>query len=121
MGSNRMMKSVAVIACLYATGANCAAWDDAPLEMREWFQNLKDSNGRSCCGLGDALIADEYRAGPSESIIATVTNGKGLVRDGTEYAVPKEKILIRRANPTGHTILFANGMNVYCLILGDGI
>jgi hypothetical protein len=54
--------------------------------------------------------------------VAVITNGKGVIPDGTRILVPNQKIKWDSGNPTGHGINFisSNGQ-VYCYVTPSGV
>lgn len=98
--------------------ADGGRWAEQPESTRQWFRDLKRSDGMSCCGEADAVEADEFTP-EGDGLRVTVTNGRGYVQDGGTYHVPSAHVIQRRENPTGHTILFLSPTGQpYCLIVG---
>ena len=98
-------------------------WADQPEHVRQWFNTLRQpETAMSCCGENDAVEADTWVAHPDGSVTATVTNGRGFVPDGTLVHVPRGKVVLGEANPTGHSILFLSPQKTpYCFVMGGGI
>ncbi len=98
-------------------------WADVPQNIREWFQSLKqpDHPRVSCCGEADAFEADSFEA-EDDHYVAIITNGKGMIANGTRIAVPNRKMKWDKGNPTGHGIIFI-GMQgqVYCYVTPGGM
>ena len=102
---------------------NSEQWLDAPPNVREWFQSLTqpDDPSMSCCGEADAFEADTFEV-EGDHYIAIITDGKGVIPNGTRIAVPNEKMKWDAGNPTGHGIVFigTNGQ-LYCYVAPGGV
>src|SRR5436309_1805859 len=78
-------------------------WANSPANIREWFESLRqpDHPRISCCGEADAFEADNFEV-EGDHYVAIITNGKGVIENGTRIAVPNAKMKFDRGNPTGH-------------------
>jgi hypothetical protein len=98
-------------------------WADEPANIRQWFQSLMqpDNPYVSYCGEADAFEADLFEV-EGDHYVAIVTDGKGLVPEGTRIPVPNAKMKWDAGNPTGHGIIFigANGQ-LYCYVAPGGV
>lgn len=89
----------------------------------EWISNVLQPHSKStCCGEGDAYIADEWEQGADGGWVAVITrdypewyadDGEGgsvkipAVPSGTRIAIPQNRIDDEhQGNPTGHGIVF---------------
>jgi hypothetical protein len=54
--------------------------------------------------------------------VAIITNGKGVIPEGTRIPVPNQKLKWDEGNPTGHGIIFigSNGQ-VFCYVTPGGV
>jgi hypothetical protein len=104
-------------------------WEGSPAAIRQWFQSLMqpDNPGVSCCGEADAFEADAFEV-EGDHYIAIITDGKGVIPNGTRIAVPNPKMKWDAGNPTGHGIIFlgpamtSSGMRqVYCYVAPGGV
>jgi hypothetical protein len=106
-------------------------WDEDPeqnLLIKSWIQKVKINGCRenfgcvSCCGEGDAYIADKIRVDGGGNLYVTITDARvipnrPIIPVGTEILVPPEKIdRDHQGNPSGHTIIFirSTDMNIFC-------
>jgi hypothetical protein len=111
---------------------------DFPANIREWSQSLMqpDNPYMSCCGEADAFEADAFEADTFEvdafeadtfevdgdHNVAVITDGKGVIADGTRILVPNTKMKWDRGNPTGHGIVFIGSSGqVYCYVAPGGV
>jgi hypothetical protein len=97
-------------------------WADVPENVRHWFESLKqpDHPRLSCCGEADAFEADSFEV-EGDHYVAIITNGKGVIRDGTRIPVPNQKMKWDAGNPTGHGIIFIGTQRqVYCYVTPSG-
>ena len=98
-------------------------WGNQPAYLREWFQKLMqpDNPYMSCCGEADAFEADSFEVRGDE-YVAIITNGKGVIPNGTRILVPNQKLKWDEGNPTGHGIIFigSNGQ-VFCYVTPGGV
>jgi hypothetical protein len=121
-----------LLSLLLASPALASDLYPAP-DLTEYYEMLRmpDQPMISCCGMGDAYIADETEVDlATGDIIAVITDtrpdsftlpdGRTINRvhipAGTRFVVPKQKIRKKPIpNPTGHTIVFIGAqMNVLC-------
>jgi hypothetical protein len=97
-------------------------WANSPVEIREWFQNLRqpDHPRLSCCGEADAFEADTFEV-EGDHYVAIITDGKGVIANGTRITVPNSKIKFDKGNPTGHGIIFIGDRGqLYCYVTPGG-
>lgn len=92
----------------------------------DWVSTVKrpDIRTASCCGDGDAFIADDFKLIDGElyaiiSLDYTDSNGVMALAKGTEIHIPREKINVapEDANRSGHGVVFLityNGNYVLC-------
>jgi len=112
---------------MLALGAPAAArddgqWANSPAYIREWFQSLRqpDHPRLSCCGEADAFEADNFEI-ESDHYVAIITDGKGMIPNGTRISVPNTKIKFDKGNPTGHGIIFIGDRGqLYCYVTPGG-
>jgi hypothetical protein len=98
-------------------------WGDRPASIRQWFQSLMqpDRPEMSCCGEADAFEADNFEA-DGDSYVAIITNGRGIMPNGTRIPVPNAKMKWDAGNPTGHGIIFlGRNKQVYCYVTPGGV
>jgi hypothetical protein len=98
-------------------------WGDQPANVRHWFQGLTqpDNEYQSCCGEADAYEADNFEV-KDDQYVAIITDGKGVIPNGTKIQVPNQKMKWDEGNPTGHGILFiGTGGQVYCYVAPGGV
>jgi hypothetical protein len=98
-------------------------WGDQPAYLRQWFQKLMqpDNPVMSCCGEADAFEADSFEV-RGDQYVAIITNGKGMIPEGTKILVPNTKMKWDEGNPTGHGIIFiGNSGQVYCYVAPGGV
>jgi hypothetical protein len=101
--------------------AFAGAWDDSSPKVREWFQRLLVPGTRTpCCGQGNAVEADDFEV-DGDQYVAVVTDGHGLVPDGTRILIPNHRRNFDETNPTGHGILFLDsGRQPICYVSPSG-
>jgi len=109
---------------MMTTQASGGAWDDSSPKVREWFRKLTipddPTHLASCCGQGNAVEADNFEV-LGNQYVAIVTDGHGLVPDGTRIVIPNSKRNIETSNPTGHGILFLDsGHQPICYVSPSG-
>jgi hypothetical protein len=82
-------------------------WENQPIYLRQWFQKLMqpDNPDMSCYGAADALEADSFEI-RGDQYVAIITNGKGIIPEGTRISVPKNKVKWDNGNPTGHACVY---------------
>lgn len=100
-------------------------WSNVDQAIASWFRNLMqpDNPSMSCCGEADAFEADLFESSKmDDSIVVTVTNGKGVIPNGTRITVPAWKMKWDKGNPTGHGIVFIGSQGqVYCYVTPGGV
>jgi hypothetical protein len=115
----------AMLACALAVPAAArdnGQWANSPPNIREWFEGLRqpDHPRISCCGEADAFEADTFEA-EGDHYVAIITNGKGVIPNGTRISVPNTKMKWDRGNPTGHGIIFIGDRGqIYCYVTPGG-
>lgn len=123
-----IFRALSVLALsVLALGAPAAArddgqWANSPSNIRQWFQSLMqpDHPRLSCCGEADAFEADTFEV-DGDHYVAVITDGKGVIPNGTRVNVPNTKMKWDRGNPTGHGIIFiGNAGQVYCYVTPGG-
>jgi hypothetical protein len=120
------MLLVVVVLLLFSSPAAArdnGQWADQPTYLRQWFQRLMqpDNPVMSCCGEADAFEADTFEA-DGDHYVAIITDGKGMIPNGSKFTVPNDKMKWDDGNPTGHGILFiGNGGQVYCYVTPGGV
>jgi hypothetical protein len=108
---------------LPAAARDNGQWENQPAFLRQWFQKLMqpDNPYQSCCGEADAFEADSFEVN-GDQYVAIITNGKGVVPDGTRVPVPNHKIKWDEGNPTGHGIIFIGTHGeVFCYVTPGGV
>jgi hypothetical protein len=108
---------------LPAIARDLGQWDSQPIAVRQWFQRLMqpDNPYLSCCGEADAFEADTFEV-VGDQYVAVITDGKGLIPDGTRIPVPNQKLKWDSGNPTGHGIIFIGSAGqVYCYVTPGGV
>jgi hypothetical protein len=98
-------------------------WSERPAAVREWFQSLMqpDNPAVSCCGEADAFEADAFEV-EGDHYVAIITDGKGVIRNGTRIPVPNQKMKWDAGNPTGHGIVFIGAQGqLYCYVAPGGV
>ena len=122
----RQVVFVAVLAGLTAFptfARDNGQWEGADPAIRQWFQSLKqpDHPRLSCCGEADAFEADTFEA-EDNHYVAVITDGKGIIPNGTRISVPNQKMKFDSGNPTGHGIIFIGTQGqIYCYVTPGGI
>jgi hypothetical protein len=114
---------VFVLVSLPAAARDNGQWEAQPAYLRQWFQKLMqpDNPAMSCCGEADAFEADSFEV-RDDQYVAVITNGKGVIPEGTRIPVPNNKMKWDDGNPTGHGIIFiGNGGQVYCYVTPGGV
>src|ERR1700751_5860779 len=108
--------------CVPALARNSGQWADEPANIREWFRTLMQPENpyMSCCGEADAFEADSFEV-EGDHYVAIITDGHGVIPNGTHIAVPNKKMKWDKGNPTGHGIIFigSNG-TLYCYVNPGG-
>ena len=91
---------VFMLLSLPAVARDNGQWGNQPAYLREWFQKLMqpDNPNTSCCGEADAFEADSFEVRGDE-YVAIITNGKGVIPNGTRIPVPNQKLNETKATP----------------------
>jgi hypothetical protein len=108
--------------CAPAAARDDGQWANSPTHIRQWFQSLMqpDHPRISCCGEADAFEADSFEV-EGDHYVAIITNGKGVIPNGTRISVPNTKMKWDAGNPTGHGIIFIGGSGqLYCYVTPGG-
>jgi len=98
-------------------------WESSPPHIRRWFRELTqpDNPRAPCCGEADAYEADLFEV-DEDRYVAIITDGKGVIPNGTKITVPNHKLKWDEGNPTGHGIIFIGLQGqVYCYVLPGGV
>ena len=106
-----------------ATARDNGQWTSSPANVRQWFQQLMqpDNPRVSCCGEADAFEADRFEV-EGDHYVAIITDGKGVIPNGTKIPVPNKKMKWDEGNPTGHGIIFISTTgDVYCYVTPGGV
>jgi len=125
-GATSMLRIVIVVLGLLSLPAlarDNGQWGNQPAALRQWFQSLMqpDNQYLSCCGEADAYEADNFEV-KGDQYVAIITDGKGVIPNGTRVPVPNQKMKWDAGNPTGHGILFlGTGGQVYCYVTPGGV
>jgi hypothetical protein len=98
----------------------------------EWVRDLKvpgtreAGNPQSCCGEGDRYEADNFER-DGDQYVAVVTDGHGIVPNGTKVIIPNSRVNWRDGNPTGRGQVFLSQRHddgtyfVYCYAPPGGV
>jgi hypothetical protein len=108
--------------CAPAEARDNGQWGNSPTQVRQWFQSLMqpDNPAVSCCGEADAFEADTFEVA-GDHYVAIITDGKGVMPNGTRVAVPNSKMKWDQGNPTGHGIIFIGAAGaLYCYVAPGG-
>jgi hypothetical protein len=123
IGSMPRIVILLMLVSLPALARDNGQWGNQPAYLREWFQKLMqpDNPRMSCCGEADAFEADSFEV-IGDEYVAIITNGKGVIPEGTRIPVPNQKLKWDEGNPTGHGIIFigSNGQ-VFCYVTPGGV
>jgi hypothetical protein len=98
-------------------------WEGSDPNVRQWFRSLRqpDHPRVSCCGEADAFEADTFEI-EGDHYVAVITDGKGIIPNGTKMSVPNGKMKFDAGNPTGHGIIFIGDRGqIYCYVTPGGI
>jgi hypothetical protein len=98
-------------------------WHDQSYRIQQWFMGLMQPDNPlvSCCGEADAYEADQFET-EDDHYIAIITDGKGVIPNGTRIPIPNTKMKWDSGNPTGHGIIFiGSGGNLYCYVAPGGV
>ena len=112
-----------VIGVVAANAHDDGQWANMPENIRQWLRSLKqpDHPRVSCCGEADAFEADSFEV-EGDHYVAVITNGKGVIANGTRIPVPNQKMKWDAGNPTGHGIIFIGPQGqVYCYVTPGGL
>ena len=85
---------------------------DADPALSPWFEELRQpGTGRSCCSIADCRPVDYRIAGDHYEVWI-----------GSQWlAVPKDRILQRFDNPTGHAVVcYTPALGIMCFVEGPG-
>jgi hypothetical protein len=118
-----LILGVVAIGVVVAKARDDGQWADQPDHIRQWFQSLRqpDHPRVSCCGEADAFEADSFEA-EGDHYVAIITNGKGVIANGTRVPVPNQKMKTDAGNPTGHGIIFIGPRGqVFCYVTPGGL
>jgi hypothetical protein len=113
----------ALVTILTAAARDNGQWAESPSNIRQWFQSLTqpDNPAVSCCGEADAFEADTFEI-EGDHYVAVITDGKGVIPNGTRVPVPNEKLKWDAGNPTGHGIIFiGTSGQIYCYVAPGGV
>ena len=108
--------------CAPAAARDNGQWVNSPMRVREWFQSLMqpDNPAVSCCGEADAFEADNFEV-VGDHYVAIITDGRGVLANGTRIDVPNSKMKWDKGNPTGHGIIFIGAAGaLYCYVAPGG-
>src|ERR1044072_708940 len=121
IGSMLRIVILFMLVSLPALARDNGQWGNQPAYLREWFQKLMqpDNPRMSCCGEADAFEADSFEVSGDE-YVAIITNGKGVIPEGTRIPVPNQKLKWDDGNPTGQGVIFSgrNGQVFRCVTPG---
>jgi hypothetical protein len=109
--------------CTPALARDDGQWANSSPLVHYWFQSLMrpDFKELSCCAEGDAFEADNFETA-GDHYVAIITNGKGVIANGTRISVPNSKLISDKGNPTGHGIIFLGYWGqVYCYVTPGGV
>jgi hypothetical protein len=118
----RLFVALVVLSFSPAVARDTGQWGDQSDIIREWFQSLMqpDTPWQSCCGAADAFEADAFEV-QGDRYVAIITDGHGVIPNGTHILVPNKKRNLHDGNPTGHGIIFIGaGGQVYCFVAPGG-
>lgn len=114
---------VVLLWAFHSVARDNGQWSDQPASIRQWFQSLMqpDAPSVSCCGEADAFEADTFEV-EGDHYIAIITDGRGVLANGTRIIVPNGKMKWDKGNPTGHGIIFiGHGNSLYCYVTPGGV
>jgi hypothetical protein len=98
-------------------------WEGSDPRIRQWYQQLMqpDNPWVSCCGEADAFEADAYEV-EGDHYVAVITDGKGMIPNGTKFSVPNHKMKWDNGNPTGHGVIFIGTHGqIFCYVAPGGV
>lgn len=116
----------AIALCALPAVAGAEGWPLNPSDnprISEWFQSLMqpDLPSMSCCGRSDAFESDTFEV-EGDHYVAIITDGRGIIPNGTRIPVPNWKMKWDQGNPTGHGIIFIGaGGTIYCYVAPSGV
>jgi hypothetical protein len=114
---------LALVVCAPAVARDNGQWENTPANVRQWFQQLRqpDNPRVSCCGEADAFEADSFEV-DGDHYVAVITDGKGVIPNGSKFAVPNYKMKWDDGNPTGHGIIFIGSHGqIFCYVAPGGV
>jgi hypothetical protein len=115
--------AAALLVSVPAWARDNGQWQNQPQFVRQWFQKLMqpDNPVVSCCGEADAFEADTFEV-QGDHYVAIITDGKGMIPNGTRIQVPNHKMKWDEGNPSGHGIIFIGSQGqVYCYVTPGGV
>jgi len=115
--------SIGVLLLHDALARPSSQWVNTPPAIRQWFQSLMqpDNPYMTCCGEADAFEADNFEV-EDDHYVAIITDGKGVIPNGTRIEVPNQKMKWDRGNPTGHGFIFIGAQGqIYCYVTPGGV
>lgn len=120
--------TLALVALYPASARDNGQWGNQPADVRQWFQSLMqpDNPAVSCCGEADAFEADTFEV-QGDHYVAIITDGKGVIPNGTRIQVPNSKMKWDNGNPTGHGLIFLGygpgpfEKTLYCYVTPGGV
>ena len=119
-----LLAALAALAMLLPAAArDNGQWAGSPAAIRQWFQSLMqpDNPAVSCCGEADAFEADTFEV-EGDHYVAIITDGKGVLPNGTRIPVPNQKMKWDAGNPTGHGVVFIGSQGqLYCYVAPGGV
>lgn len=119
--------ALGIVAVLLLIWAAAVAWSqDKPEGGASWWDH---PSVRACCGVADAVFADQWVVLADGSVLATVTQGTVQTAHwadaviGRTYHVPAAQVIDVPGNPTGRALLFVHPTthNLYCFAVGPMI
>jgi hypothetical protein len=121
----QMIHQIVLLAILSTSflARDSGQWANSPPHIQLWFQGLMqpDNPRMSCCGEADAFEADNFEV-EGDQYVAIITDGKGVIPNGTRIRVPNQKMKWDEGNPTGHGIIFIGpGGRIYCYVAPGGV
>ncbi len=96
--------AVMLAALLFVASALAAPPPGANGQFKDWFEGLKDSNGRGCCDLSDCrMVRVRYTRKGYEALITPETHD---IAAPTWIEIPDEKVITpETGNPTGSAVV----------------
>jgi hypothetical protein len=107
----------------YCAARDNGQWEGSDPKVRQWYQQLTqpDNPRVSCCGEADAFEADNYEV-EGDHYVAIITDGKGMIPNGTKVPIPNHKMKWDDGNPTGHGVVFIGTHGqVFCYVTPGGV